>query len=197
MKYNNPHMSEHSPRFGNGFTSAVGSTLLKLSGWKLVGKMPDVPKFVIIGVPHTSNWDAFAATFAMLAAGFRYSFLVKKEWFFWPMGPLLRWLGGYPIDRGKGTNVVEQLAEYIEKTDRVCIGIPPEGTRTKVGKYKTGYLRLAYAANVPVFICGFDGPGKRVVLDQIMTLTGDLKKDNAAIRNYVDENFVGIHPERQ
>ena len=190
-------MSEHSPRMGNAFTRAIGSFGLKLLGWKLVGKMPDVPKFVIIGVPHTSNWDAIVATLAMLASGFRYTFLIKKEWFFWPLGPIFKALGGFPVDRSNGADIVEQLVDYIERTDKVCIGIPPEGTRSKVEKYKTGYLRLANAAKVPVFICAFDGPGKRVVLDRLMPLTGNVKKDNAAIRKYVDDNYVGINPKLQ
>jgi len=102
------------------------------------GRMPDVDKFVIIGVPHTSNWDAISASLAMLASGFKYTFLIKKEWFFWPMGPIFRALGGYPVDRGRGGKaVVEQLTQYIKETDRVCIGFPPEGTRSLVNRYKT------------------------------------------------------------
>ena len=197
MKYDNPHMSEHSPRMGNALTRAIGSLGLKMIGWELTGKMPDVPKFVIIGVPHTSNWDAIAATLAMLASGFKYTFLIKKEWFFWPLGPLFRALGGYPVDRSKGTNVVDQLLTLFETEDKVCVGFPPEGTRSKVERYKTGYLRAAYAAHVPVFICAFDGPNKKVVLDRLMPLTGELKSDNAAIKKYVDENWIGIRPERQ
>lgn len=197
MKYDNPHMSEHSPRMGNRVSRWIGSLGLKLTGWKLVGKMPDVPKFVIVGVPHTSNWDAISASLAMLASGFKYTFLIKKEWFFWPMGPLFRALGGYPVDRGKGNNVVDQVVELFEKEEKLCIGFPPEGTRSKVNKYKSGYLRAAYAADVPVFICAFDGPKKRVVLDRLFPLTGDLKKDNAALKKYVDENWVGVNPERQ
>ena len=197
MKYDNPHMSEHSPRMGNALSRGLGSMGLKLTGWKLVGQMPDVPKFVIIGVPHTSNWDAISASLAMLASGFRYTFLIKKEWFFWPMGPLFRALGGYPVDRGKGINVVDQLVELFENEDKVCVGFPPEGTRSKVERYKTGYLRAAYAAKVPVFICAFDGPKKEVVLDRLFPLTGDLKADNDAIKSYVDETWVGVHPARQ
>jgi 1-acyl-sn-glycerol-3-phosphate acyltransferase len=197
MKYDNPHMSEYSPRMGNAVSRWIGSMGLKLTGWKLVGQMPDVPKFVIVGVPHTSNWDAIVASLAMLASGFKYTFLIKKEWFFWPMGPLFRALGGYPVDRGKGNNVVDQVVELFEKEEKLCIGFPPEGTRSKVAKYKSGYLRAAYAANVPVFICAFDGPKKRVVLDRLFPLTGELKKDNVALKTYVDENWVGINPERQ
>ena len=197
MKYDNPHMSEHSPRMGNALTRAIGSIGLKLIGWELTGKMPDAPKFIILGVPHTSNWDAIAATLAMLASGFKYTFLIKKEWFFWPLGPIFRALGGYPVDRSKGTNVVDQILKLYEQEDKVCVGFPPEGTRSKVERYKTGYLRAAYAANVPVFICAFDGPNKKVVLDRLMPLTGDIKTDNAAIKAYVDTNWVGIRPERQ
>jgi len=197
MKYDNPHMSVHSPRMGNAVSRGIGSFLLKLTGWKLVGKMPDVPKFVIIGVPHTSNWDAVAATLAMLASGFKYTFLIKKEWFFWPMGPIIRALGGYAVDRSNGANVPQQLAAYFESQDKICIGFPPEGTRSLVPKYKTGYLRVAYAADVPVFICAFDGPKKHVVLDRLFPLSGDLKTDNAAIKKYVDETWTGVNPQNQ
>lgn len=197
MKFDNPHMSDHSPRMGNAFTRWIGDVLLKVIGWKLVGRMPDVPKFIILGVPHTSNWDAIAASAAMLASGFRYTFLIKKEWFFWPMGPLFRSLGGFPVDRSQGRGVVEQLAELFESADKVCVGIPPEGTRSKVERYKTGYLRAAYAANVPVFICAFNGPDKEVVLDRLMPLSGDLEADNDAIKTYVDATWIGVNPEKQ
>ncbi len=197
MKYDNPHMSEHSPRMGNALTRAIGSLGLKLTGWKLIGKMPDEPKFIIVGVPHTSNWDAISASLAMLASGFKYTFLIKEEWFFWPMGPLLRALGGFPVNRGKGTNVVSQVSELYEQSEKICVGFPPEGTRSKVERYKTGYLRAAYAAKVPIFICAFDGQNKHVVLDRLFPLTGDLNTDNTAIKAYVDENWIGVHPERQ
>jgi len=197
MKYDNPHMSQHSPRMGNALTRTMGSFLLKLTGWKLVGRMPDEPKFIIIGAPHTSNWDAIAASLAMLASGFRYTFLIKKEWFFWPMGPFVRSLGGFPVDRSKGSNVVDQVVALFESQEKMCVGFPPEGTRSKVEKYKTGYLRTAYAAKVPIFICAFDGPNKQVVLDRLFPLTGNLKEDNLALKAYIDKTWIGVNPENQ
>ena len=198
MKYDNPHMSPHSPRMGNRFSRWLGSAGLKLIGWELKGAMPDVDKFVIIGVPHTSNWDAIAASLAMLATGFKYTFLIKKEWFFWPMGSLFRRFGGFPVDRGTGgISVVKQLTHFIDSTDKVCIGFPPEGTRAKTKSYKRGFLHVAHAANVPVFICAFDGPNKHIVLDRLFPLTGNMKADAKAIKDYIDETWTGLHPERQ
>jgi len=197
MKHDNPHMHALSPRMGNAFTRWVGSVGLKLTGWELVGQMPSVPKFVIIGVPHTSNWDGIAASLAMLASGFKYTFMIKQEWFFWPMGPLLRAIGGHPVNRGKAKGVVEQMVAHIAAEDKVCVGVPPEGTRGLVDTYKKGYLRIAYGANVPVFICAFDGPNKRVVLDRLMELSGDMEADNRRIKDYVDTHWIGVNPHNQ
>ena len=167
-------------------------------GWSVAGKLPDDPKIILIGAPHTSNWDALAATFSMLSVGLHYTILVKKEWFFWPMGILFRAVGGYPVDRGKNASgVVEQMIALINASDQVCVGFPPEGTRSKVEKYKSGYLRVAYATGVPVLLAAFDGPGKRVVLDRKMELTGNIEADNTAIKAYVDSRWTGINPERQ
>ncbi len=160
--------------------------------------MPDVPKLVLIGAPHTSNWDAMAATFSMLSVGLHYTILVKKEWFFWPMGPIFRTVGGYPVDRGKNAaGMVEQLADMVRDADKIVLGFPPEGTRSKVDQYKTGYLRVAYATGVPVFLAAFDGKRKCVVLDRLFDLTGDLEADNRSIKAYVDATWTGIHPEKQ
>lgn len=198
MKFDNPHIGAESPRMGNGFTRWIGSMGLKLIGWKVTGHLPDAPKYILIGAPHTSNWDAVAATFSMLSIGLRYTILVKKEWFFWPMGDIFRAVGGFPVDRGKnGKAVVDQLIELIESSERVCVGFPPEGTRAKVAKYKNGYLRVAYATGVPVFIAAFDGKNKRVALDREMPLTGDIDIDNAAIKAYVDATWTGVNPENQ
>ena len=182
---------------GNAVTRAIGSVGLKLIGWKLEGRMPEASKFIILGAPHTSNWDAVAATFAMLASGFRYTFLIKQEWFFWPMGPFLKSIGGFPVNRSKGGNVVRQITAHIENQEKVCIGFPPEGTRSKVEKYKTGFLRVAYATKVPVFLVAFDGKNKRIFLDRLMELTGDMDRDATDIKAYVDANWVGVRPQNQ
>jgi len=154
MKYDNPHMSPHSPRMGNAISRGIGSFLLKLTGWKLTGRMPDVDKFIILGVPHTSNWDAISASLAMLASGFKYTFLIKKEWFFWPMGPLFRAIGGYPVDRGAGGKaVVEQLTQHFKETDKICISVLASRRKARAPSSKN--IRQAFCASPmrPRFPC--------------------------------------------
>ena len=116
MKFENPHMHVNSPRMGNRVTRAIGSLGLKLIGWTLEGQMPDAKKFIILGVPHTSNWDAIAATLAMLASGFRYTFLIKKEWFFWPMGPYLKALVAFQLIAARAAPLLLSSSHNIFKT---------------------------------------------------------------------------------
>jgi len=196
-KYDNDIVSPSTPRMGNPVTRFLGEMILKMTGWKITGTLPDEKKIIIVGAPHTSNWDLIIAMASMLAVGLKFSWMMKKEAFFFPMGPLWKSLGGVPIDRSKKSNVTDQMVDWFESNEKAWIGITPEGTRSKVTNYKKGYLRMAYAANVPVFIIGLNGPTKEVCLDKIFELTGDLGADNAAIRDYVNTNFIGIRPEKQ
>ncbi len=194
-KYDNPTVNAHVPRMGNALSRAMAEGILKLMGWKVVGKFPEEKKLIYIGAPHTSNWDLIIALCAMQAVGLRCSWMMKKQAFFWPLGGLFKRLGGVPIDRGAKTNIIEQMADWFDHQDKAYLGITPEGTRSKVDTYKRGYLRMAYAANVPVFLVGLDAENKRVVLDKTWPLTGDIDVDNAAIKAYYDANYIGIRPE--
>lgn len=178
---------------GNALSRWFGQTILDVMGWKLVGKLPDEKKAIIIGAPHTSNWDLILALASMLAVGLRFSWMMKKEAFFWPLGPLWKAMNGVPIDRSKKNDISKQMADWFKANDNVWLGITPEGTRSKVDKFKKGYLRMAYAANVPVFIVGIKASTKEVVLDKIWDLTFDTEKDNRAIKRYYDKTYVGIN----
>ena len=192
-----PHISDSAPRMGNALTRWIGRSILKMIGWKLTGQLPDEKKCIVIGAPHTSNWDLIIAMASMLAVGLRFSWMMKKEAFFFPLGPLWKSMGGIPIDRSKKNNVTEQISDWFNENDNVWLGITPEGTRSKVENFRKGYLRMAYAANVPVFIIGLHGPTKEVVLDRLADLTGDIDADNRAIRDYFYTKFRGIRPENQ
>ncbi len=194
-KYDNPIVTPATPRMGNAITRWIGETILKMIGWKIIGQLPNEKKVIIIGAPHTSNWDFIIAMASMLSVGLRFSYMMKKEAFFWPLGWLWKKLGGIPIDRSKKNDVTTQMAEWFEANDNVMLGITPDGTRKKVDRYKKGYLRMSYAANVPIFVIGLDGTNKHVVLDKIIELSGDIDKDNAMVKAYVDANFDGVNSE--
>jgi len=194
-KFDNDVVTEFTPRMGNAVTRWIGQTILNMIGWKIVGQLPHEKKLIVIGAPHTSNWDFVLAMASMLSVGLRFSWMMKKEAFFWPFGPLWKTLGGIPIDRSKKTDVTTQISDWFNTHDNVWIGITPDGTRSKVPRFKKGYLRMAYAANVPVFIIGIHGETKEVLLDRIWPLSGDLEKDNQDIKAYCDKTFIGINPE--
>ena len=194
-KYDNDIVNASTPRMGNAVTRWIGSTILKLLGWKIVGKLPDEKKFVMLGAPHTSNWDFILAMSSMLAVGLKFSYMMKKEAFTWPLGPIWKAMGGVPIDRSKKTDITTQMAEWFEANEKACLAITPEGTRSKVSQFKKGYLRIAYAANVPVFIIGINGATKEIILDKLFNLTYDTETDNKRIKAYYDKNFIGINPE--
>ena len=196
MKFENKFIGPNTPRMGNALTRWIGDIILKAMGWTLVGKLPNLKKAIIIGGPHTSNWDLFLAMGSMLSVGLKFSWMMKKEAFFWPLGPLWKKLGGIPIDRGAKIDFIGQLKDFFETQDKVWLGITPEGTRSKVERYKTGYLRIAKGVGVPLFIVGIDSVNKRVVLDKIWEPTGEIEAENAAIKSYIESHYTGVNPDK-
>lgn len=192
MKYDNHIVNEFVPRMGNGFTRWLGSLILKLMGWKITGELPKEKKFILVGAPHTSNWDFILAMACMLSVGLRMSYMMKKEAFFWPFGGLFKRLGGVPIDRSSKTDITGQMTRWFDESEKACLAITPGGTRSKVKSFKKGYLRIAYAANVPVFLLAFNGVTKEVALDRVWPLTYDIEVDNRRIKAHYDKNYVGI-----
>ena len=185
-------MSPEVPGMGNAVTRWIGRTLLLLLGWKIVGQLPNTPKGMIIGVPHTSNWDFFLAMGFMMALGIRFSWLMKKEAFFFPFGGLLRYMNGIPIDRSQKSDVTQQMVDWLGQHDKAWLTIAPEGTRKNVKHFKKGYLRIANAANLNITMAGMHKPSREIRIDNSFKRTGDIDVDNAAVKAYVQENFIGI-----
>lgn len=175
----------------------LGGGLLKVLGWELVGKLPDEKKLLIIAAPHTSNWDYIVAMAALQYMGVRVRYMMKSEMMVWPFHHLFVWLGGVPVYRNEKTDIIEQMADWFKNNDNVWLGLAPEGTRSKVEKWKTGFLRIAEAADVPIFMAGLDGAKKQIVLDKIMSPTGDFQEQAAELKDYVDANFIGVNPKKQ
>ena len=191
-KFNNLYVNEHVPRMGNVISRLISECALKVMGWKITGSLPNENKVIFIGAPHTSNWDFLIALSAMQAIGLRCSWMMKKQGFFWPLGGIFRKMGGIPIDREGKNDIAYQMKDWFRTRDKVYLGVMPAGTRSKVRAFKRGYLRIAYAAKVPVFIVGIDARNKEIHLDRLWPLTGDIHKDNRAIKDYYDANYKGI-----
>ena len=180
---------------GNALTRWIGDIILKSMGWTLHGELPNLKKAILIGGPHTSNWDLPLAMGSMLSIGFKFSWMMKKEAFFWPLGGLWKALGGIPIERKAQIDVVGQIEDFFASQDKVWLGLTPEGTRAKVERYKTGYLRIAKGVGVPLFIVGIDSVNRRVILDKLWHPTRDIETENAAIQSYIENTYVGVNPE--
>lgn len=173
----------------------IARLLLKLGGWTAVGRVPDVHKAVIIGAPHTSNWDGFWALVFITAIGLDVKFFVKNAMFWFPLGALLRSFGGIPLDRKNArSSVTEAIAEF-DRNERVYFGLAPEGTRSKTAGWKSGFYRIAEGAGVPVVLAFFDYRNKRLGLGPMLTLTGDKDADMAIIRSFY-ESVEGHCPEK-
>ena len=185
------------PQRGNAFTRWLGSAILKLYGWKTTGALPNEKKLIVIGAPHTSNLDFLLAMATMLSLGLRFSYMMKREAFANPLGGLFTWLGGVSIDRETARDIPAQMADWFHSQDKAWLGITPEGTRSKVGKFKKGYLRIAEATGAPLFVIGINGPTKEIVFDKVWPLSGDLDADNEAIENYMFAHYIGVKSENQ
>ncbi|MBO9880868.1 lysophospholipid acyltransferase family protein [Xanthomonas sp. D-109] len=166
------------------FMRWLGRTALRMTGWRVVGEFPDVPKLVMIVAPHSSNWDGFLGFAVKFAVGFEVRVLGKTQLFWWPLGPLLRKLGGIPLDRKSPRGVVEQAVALIRGAERMWYVITPEGTRKRVEKWKTGFWKIAHGAQVPIFPVYFDYPSRTVGLGEVVWTSEDMQADIAAIREW-------------
>ena len=138
------------PSFAVRLIRPLGRLWLKATGWHIEGDMPDLPKFIIVGAPHTSNWDLPYTLAAAVHYGVRVHWMGKDSIFKWPVGGLMRWLGGIPVDRSQSNNAVAQMIEKFAVSDRLVLVIPPEGTRRKVTRWKTGFYHIAVGAKIPL-----------------------------------------------
>lgn len=155
---------------------------LKLRGWKLQGLPPTAPKYVLIAVPHTSNWD-FPLSLAMaFVYRFDMHWMGKDSLFKGWRGPIMRWMGGIPITRSSSNNVVAQTVEVFNASDRLVIAIPPEGTRSKVDTWKTGFYYIALGAKIPIALAFLDYKHKTGGFLSTFTPTGDVEKDIRTMR---------------
>ncbi len=153
----------------------LAEKVLKWRGWRFIGELPDLDKMMIIGAPHSSNWDFFVFLAATRHWRFSPRFVGKHTLFRWPFGYLFRALGGIPVDRSRPGGMVAQVAEEIERSDRIVLVMAPEGTRKAAPYWKSGFVRIAAQARVPIVPAYIDFPARKVVLGEPIEFTGDEK----------------------
>ncbi|MBR1940885.1 MAG: 1-acyl-sn-glycerol-3-phosphate acyltransferase [Bacteroidaceae bacterium] len=166
----------------------------KLMGWREEVTEPFHDKCVICVAPHTSNWDLFVGKVYWCAKGRKASFMMKKEWFFFPLGLIFRAMGGIPVDRSKKTSLVDQMAERFRQSEKFNLTITPEGTRKPNPDWKKGFYYIALKAGVPIQLIAFDYERKLISYTRCFTPTGDFDRDIVEIKSYF-KDFKGKHPE--
>jgi len=174
---------------------SLSKVALQVLGWDVIGNLPDIPKFVVIGAPHTSNWDfvMFLALAFILKGDLRY--MGKKELFYWPYGGFFRWCGGVPVDRSKPQGLVEQTVQAIQESNHFQLVITPEGTRSKVGEWKHGFYYIAKQAGIPVVTGFVDSRTKTCSIGPTFTLTNDMEVDIATMQDFFKDK-VGLNPDK-
>jgi 1-acyl-sn-glycerol-3-phosphate acyltransferase len=169
--------------------------ILRLGGWTIVSGDMDAPKAVVIAAPHTSNWDGFWALTYKTAVGLDIHFFAKQSLFWFPLGNILRALGGIELDRKRAGSAVNQAIAMFRERDSFYFGLAPEGTRKKMPGWKSGFYRIARGADVPVYLGVLDFANRRVGIDRRVDLTGDMDADLATIRDFYD-GTQGRWPEK-
>jgi 1-acyl-sn-glycerol-3-phosphate acyltransferase len=161
---------------------------MRVLGWRLEGGFPDLPKFVIIVAPHTSNWDFPVGVAAKLALRLQVTFLGKNTLFRFPLGIIMRALGGMPVDRSASNDLVSGITAEFARREKLVIVVAPEGTRKRVERWKTGFYHIARGANVPVVPVALDWGNRAVRIGAPFFTTGDIARDMAVLQDW----YAGI-----
>lgn len=159
-------------------------TCLKIFGWSTEITVPYREKAIICVAPHTSNWDFPIGLLAYHSVGREAKFLMKDFWFFFPLKYLLRALGGIPVVRKSNNSLTTIITEDFRKTDRLNLAVTPEGTRKPVKDWKTGFIRIAEAAQVIIQLGVIDYKTKKVIIKKEFQPSGHLENDLRQIREY-------------
>ncbi|MGM9692786.1 MAG: 1-acyl-sn-glycerol-3-phosphate acyltransferase [Alloprevotella sp.] len=162
-------------------------------GWQVKMTVPYRDKCIICVAPHTSNWDFIIAELYYHSIGRKAGFLMKKEWFFWPMGVLFRSMGGIPVERSRHVSLTDRVAEAAMKADRFELAVTPEGTRSLATKWKRGFYFIALKAGLPIQLYAIDYKNKRIVCTKELVPSGDVEADMRLIMDYY-RPYEGKYP---
>ncbi len=186
---NQPALGNRLPKRGNRLSQWLALSIMSLFGWRIAAEIPNLPKFVLVGAPHTSNWDFLLTMSTIYALGVDISWLAKRSLFRWPIKGLMEWLGGVPVDRAnRRAGIVEQTVAVFNSREKFIIAVMPEGTRSKVREWKTGFYHIAQKANVPMVLVSFDYGRKVMGIGPTIEATGNITAD----MNTIQSQYVGV-----
>jgi 1-acyl-sn-glycerol-3-phosphate acyltransferase len=184
------------PRRGNAFSRWLGRVVLRAMGWRLQGAIPDLPKMVLIGAPHTTNMDGVLAFSTLVALGLRAGTMVKDSAFHGFVGLLLRWLGAQPIDRKSAKGVVEQTVDTFARQEQFILLLAPEGTRSAAPEWKRGFWHVARGAGVLVVPAAIDYDRKIITFGPPLPPGSDYEDDLRRLLLFYGRHSAPRHAER-
>jgi len=170
--------------------------ILKLIGWKLDERVPETQRYVMIGYPHTSNWDFILGMLAKWGMGLPINWVAKHSMFWGPFKPMFIAMGGVPLNREKTTGFIQKNIELFAQRERFILGLMPEGTRSKTDHWKTGFYHIAHGANVPIALAYMDYKNKVIGVGDVMSTSGDIHADLETIKEFYKDK-IGYKPEKQ
>lgn len=168
--------------------------LYKKMGWTTDITVEHPDKYIICLAPHTSNWDFILGQLYMRAEGYRINFMMKKEWFWGPLGYFFKSIGGIPVWRSKKTSMTDNLAETAKKAESFHLCITPEGTRSRNPDWKKGFYYIALKAQIPILLYGLDYEKRLIQCTRSIVPSGDIEKEMRDIKLYF-KDFKGKKPD--
>jgi 1-acyl-sn-glycerol-3-phosphate acyltransferase len=164
----------------------ICTAILRADGWRIEAGLPEgLSKCVLIAAPHTSNWDFVYLLLASFALRLNIYWMGKASLFGWPFGALMRWLGGIAVDREQSGNLVAASVEALKNAEGpVQLVVPPEGTRSRVRRWKTGFYYIAVGAELPILPAYLDFGQRRLGLGPVFHPTGDIERDMPQIQAF-------------
>jgi 1-acyl-sn-glycerol-3-phosphate acyltransferase len=174
----------------------IPKAILKLFGWQLDVVLPEEKKFILIGAPHTSNWDLPLALLTFWTLDLKIYWVAKIQMFRGPLHYFFTALGGIPVDRSASHGFIDQIAEKFKQTDAMALAIAPEGTRSKTKYWKSGFYHIALAADVPICLAYINYKTKTLGFKKLLYPTGDIEGDMKIIADFYS-NIVGKQPQNQ
>ena len=168
---------------------------INISGWTIKGIVPDEERIVIIAAPHTSNWDFVLAMLAIFGLNIKLRWLGKHTIFKPGFKNFFKWLGGIPVYRDNPSNLIDNVVKIVKREKSIVIAMTPEGTRKKVKRWKTGFLRIAKQTQSKILLISIDAPTKSIEIGKIFNPTGNSEDDLAFIQKYYS-SFRGINHQK-